>query len=222
MFQARTLIKRSRSRGAGISISRFANTSNRRQIVDNRRRVWIDKTLIFSPSCRTSYARHCSTFSKLTGYRIHFNCGLMSGAGGSVTSGERSYFPHHFTEKNKRETRVKQESPDNKKLIDVASNSPSASWQRSSVKLFFARNTSETKDATNWSMSGLIKNQILSVVFNLLHEPSVGLAGLDLIDGFPGTCLSADWHIGAVKGEKTHSVGRFTMDANPFIYVSNI
>lgn len=41
-------------------------------------------------------------------------------------------------------------------------------------------------------MSGLIKNQILGVVFNLLHEPSVGLTGLDLIDGFLGTCLSAD------------------------------
>lgn len=129
----------------------------------------------------------------------------MSGAGGSITSGNRRYFPHHFTEKNKCETRVEQQSPDNKELIDVASNSQSASWQRSSVKLFFTCNTSETKDATEWSMSGLIKNQILSAVFNLLHEPSVGLAGLDLIDGFPGTCLSADWYIGAVKGRKTHS-----------------
>lgn len=145
----------------------------------------------------------------------HFNCWLTSGAASSVTSTESSYFPHHFTEKNQCETHVQhEESPDNKELIDVASNSPSASWQRSSVKLFFARNTSETKGASEWSMSGLIKNQILSVVFNLLHGPSQGLAGLDLIDGFLGTCLSADWHIGAVKGGAHTVREQFTIHAH--------
>lgn len=65
--------------------------------------------------------------AKLTGYRVHLNRGLMSGASGGVTSGERSCFSRHFTEKNKCESRAEQEPTDNAELIGVASNSPSAS-----------------------------------------------------------------------------------------------
>lgn len=67
--------------------------------------------------------------AKLTGYRVHLNRGLMSGASGGVTSGESSRFFLGTSQrkKNKCASRAEQEPTDNAELIDVASNSPSAS-----------------------------------------------------------------------------------------------